>query len=327
MPLESKDLPIFDIETIAKHNTPEDGWLVIKGGVYNISKFIEFHPGGRSIIEKNLGTDVTEAFMEPTIHTHSEKAWRMLERYKVGTVNAKMVSEESSLDLKLKNAADITKPLVNQVYKMEASLYQTWVHSFPPLTSIRLFESQFFEFFSRYPWWYILPLWIPIVLYNIGIDLLLNVSSPASLISSFVYGVLFWTCLEYVAHRWIFHMDTYTHFGNFFHFMAHGIHHLSPMDPDRLTFPPIFSVFIVALVYKSVALFPIPNLNTFFAGGLAGYVMYDTMHYFFHHGTVCDNNSYLKWMRSRHFRHHYVCPDKNFGVSFPMWDYVFGTAE
>jgi len=150
-------------------------------------------------------------------------------------------------------------------------------------------------------------------------------ASPFGIITMSLFGLLFWSFLEYCAHRWLFHMDTESHIGNFYHFMAHGIHHLSPLDPTRLTFPPVFSVFIVAGLYKLLGNFGIPIYDAFFAGALCGYVLYDTVHFFFHHGTLCDYIPYLKMMRSRHFKHHYVCPERNFGVSSPIWDYVFGT--
>jgi len=327
MPVDSKELPVYDVDTVSRHNTPEDGWIVIRGVVYDITKFSEFHPGGKSILFKNLGTDVSEAFMEPSIHAHSDKAWRMLERYKIGTTVIDKKSAEASLDPRFKGLADVNAPLVWQVVNMEPSIYQEWVHNYPPVYSIRLFQSQFCEFFSRYPWWYILPLWLPIVSYNFISSALLPGANFSNILTSFACGLLFWTAIEYFAHRFLFHMDTSSKWGNFYHFMAHGIHHLSPMDPDRLVFPPIFSVFAVAFVYKVTSIFPIPFFGAFFAGGLLGFVAYDTCHYLFHHGTICDKVSYLKSMRSRHFRHHYSCPNKNYGVSSPLWDIILGTSE
>lgn len=321
------DLPVYDVDAISKHNTPEDGWLVIRGGVYNITKFAEFHPGGKAILFQNLGTDVTEAFMEPSIHLHSDKAWRMLERYKVGTTASAKASEEATSNAKLLSIADIKQPLVSQVLNMQPDLYQWWVHNYPPVASVRLFHSQFCEFFSRYPWWYILPLWLPIIAFNTISAALLPTATYSKILVTFACGMLFWSALEYFIHRFVFHMDSSSTFSNFFHFMAHGIHHLSPMDPDRLVFPPIFSVFLVAFVYKVMSFLYIPFYGAFFGGGLFGFVAYDTCHYLFHHGTICEMSSYLKWMRSRHFRHHYTTADKNYGVSSPLWDIIMGTDE
>ena len=34
---------------------------------------------------------------------------------------------------------------------------------------------------------------------------------------------------------------------------------------------------------------------------------------------------YFLWVRRHHMLHHAQTPDKRFGVSSPIWDYVFGT--
>jgi hypothetical protein len=72
------------------------------------------------------------------------------------------------------------------------------------------------------------------------------------MVASFLLGMLIWTLIEYIIHRWIFHMETSTGGWNWFHFFAHGIHHLCPTDASRLTFPPVFSVVLGTAFYKTV---------------------------------------------------------------------------
>ncbi|KAK6465203.1 cytochrome b2, mitochondrial precursor [Scheffersomyces coipomensis] len=50
------------IEEIKKHNTKKDCWVIIHGKVYNVSDFIDEHPGGSAIILKYAGKDATKAF-------------------------------------------------------------------------------------------------------------------------------------------------------------------------------------------------------------------------------------------------------------------------
>lgn len=47
---------------IRQHNTVHDGWIVLKGKVYNISLYLAYHPGGAAILERVLGKDVTALF-------------------------------------------------------------------------------------------------------------------------------------------------------------------------------------------------------------------------------------------------------------------------
>ena len=60
-----------------------------------------------------------------------------------------------------------------------------------------------------------------------------------------------------------------------------------------------------------------------FAGFLGGYIWYDMTHYTLHHGRT--KNAYLAMCRYQHMQHHGTCPNMRFGVSIPLWDYVFGT--
>ena len=47
---------------VSKHNTPDDCWVVIEGKVYNLTDFIDIHPGGPLILKLNAGMDVTAIF-------------------------------------------------------------------------------------------------------------------------------------------------------------------------------------------------------------------------------------------------------------------------
>lgn len=42
-------------EEVAKHNKQSDLWLIIHGKVYDVSKFVEEHPGGVDVINDGAG--------------------------------------------------------------------------------------------------------------------------------------------------------------------------------------------------------------------------------------------------------------------------------
>ena len=54
-----KDITLSEVQ---KHNKPYDGWMILRGKVYNITPYIAYHPGGSSILEKCVGTDATSLF-------------------------------------------------------------------------------------------------------------------------------------------------------------------------------------------------------------------------------------------------------------------------
>jgi hypothetical protein len=53
--------------------------------------------------------------------------------------------------------------------------------------------------------------------------------------------------------RYVFHWDSKTFWPNMLHFMVHGYHHIMPMDPKRLVFPPPGTAVIAYLVYSLIS--------------------------------------------------------------------------
>lgn len=56
------DLPSFSVEDVAKHNTRGDAWIIIEGFCYDVSLYIDQHPGGLRPIVNMAGKDCTDAF-------------------------------------------------------------------------------------------------------------------------------------------------------------------------------------------------------------------------------------------------------------------------
>jgi isopentenyl diphosphate isomerase/L-lactate dehydrogenase-like FMN-dependent dehydrogenase len=50
------------ITPVAKHNSPEDCWVVLYGDVWDVTEFLPSHPGGTKIILKLAGRDATEEY-------------------------------------------------------------------------------------------------------------------------------------------------------------------------------------------------------------------------------------------------------------------------
>eukprot|EP01098_Paradermamoeba_levis_P013409 TRINITY_DN6101_c0_g1_i4.p1 TRINITY_DN6101_c0_g1~~TRINITY_DN6101_c0_g1_i4.p1 ORF type:complete len:321 (+),score=72.66 TRINITY_DN6101_c0_g1_i4:67-1029(+) len=58
----TRPLKTFTVAEVAKHNKDGDTWIVIDGKVYDVSRFAALHPGGRHVLVKESGKDVSEMF-------------------------------------------------------------------------------------------------------------------------------------------------------------------------------------------------------------------------------------------------------------------------
>lgn len=55
----------FTVEEVAKHNKEGDAWIIVEGKVYNVTKYIDEHPGGVNALKAYAGRDATKAFRGP----------------------------------------------------------------------------------------------------------------------------------------------------------------------------------------------------------------------------------------------------------------------
>uniref|UniRef100_A0A8C5IS47 Cytochrome b5 type B n=1 Tax=Junco hyemalis TaxID=40217 RepID=A0A8C5IS47_JUNHY len=76
--------PVFTLEEVAKHNSSREAWLVIHGRVYDVTRFLDEHPGGEEVLLEQAGRDATESFEDVG---HSTDAREMLKQYYIGEVH------------------------------------------------------------------------------------------------------------------------------------------------------------------------------------------------------------------------------------------------
>lgn len=193
-----------------------------------------------------------------------------------------------------------------------------------PAETCRMFESDFFEWFSRiHP---ITPFvaWLPVVAVVLYRSVSRHDLGVLGVAGVFALGVLAWTLSEYVLHRYVFHWQKDTPRGRRIHFLLHGVHHDYPNDGDRLVMPLGFSV-PLSVIFYSLFYFTMGLRfgEPFFAGFVIGYLMYDGTHYAIHH--FKQRTRLGKWVKRHHMLHHHLDHDGGFGVSSPLWDLVFGT--
>jgi sterol desaturase/sphingolipid hydroxylase (fatty acid hydroxylase superfamily) len=135
-----------------------------------------------------------------------------------------------------------------------------------------------------------------------------------------------WTLSEYVLHRWVFHFEGETYLSRRLQFMIHGLHHDDPQDATRLVMPPVASIVLGLIFYSGFRLLMGPVwVDPFFAFFVVGYLCYDYVHYAVHH--FRPRTRLGKYLKQNHMNHHFKCPESLWGVSSPIWDFVFGTME
>jgi sterol desaturase/sphingolipid hydroxylase (fatty acid hydroxylase superfamily) len=137
-------------------------------------------------------------------------------------------------------------------------------------------------------------------------------------------GILLWTLVEYVLHRWIFHHQPAGTGGKMWSFMVHGYHHEFPDDRLRLVAPPLMVLFFGVIVGAALFLVfgPTRWLQTL-AGLFTGYLAYDWIHYYTHH--FHPRRGVGRWLRQYHLQHHFDPHHDRFGISSPLWDLIFRT--
>jgi sterol desaturase/sphingolipid hydroxylase (fatty acid hydroxylase superfamily) len=135
-------------------------------------------------------------------------------------------------------------------------------------------------------------------------------------------GVFIWTLSEYCLHRFLFHFPASNKASRWLVFLFHGNHHEDPKDKTRLVMPPTGAIPIMAVLYLLFGLFiPQPWIQPFCAGFIVGYLIYDYIHYSTHHFPM--RNPVARFLKHYHLKHHHSGEGGRYGVSSPLWDWVF----
>lgn len=186
--------------------------------------------------------------------------------------------------------------------------------------SIRMFKAGWMEALSKVHFTVPLIIFVPVI----GWLLWQWDGAWLNLAGLFLSGLFIWTLTEYVLHRFLFHWVPPGKWGERLHFVWHGVHHDYPNDRLRLVMPPSLSIPLALLFFVGFqALLGKPVVYPFFAGFLLGYLCYDMMHYAMHH--LRWSHPFWQRIKQHHMLHHYQENDRGFGVSNPLWDYVFNT--
>lgn len=196
---------------------------------------------------------------------------------------------------------DLRRPLLRQVWegRFSKSFYLSQVHQPRHVAeSARLFGPDYLEVLTRTAWYVVPIFWLPIAAYlfllsavqwtysapyarsffpytsppTFSVEALLNVPGISFIWTSmcFLLGNAIWTIIEYMVHRFLFHVDKLLPDRPVFlmlHFLTHGVHHYLPMDRLRLVMPPVL-FFVLSFPFTRLAylLFPTAMANGVISG-------------------------------------------------------------
>ena len=79
---EEAKLKVFTEADVRKHASDDDCWLIIKSKVYDVTPYVQEHPGGRAIL-RNAGGEATEGFFGPQ---HPPRVFDLIDDFLIGTL-------------------------------------------------------------------------------------------------------------------------------------------------------------------------------------------------------------------------------------------------
>ncbi|HMR20301.1 MAG TPA: fatty acid hydroxylase, partial [Sphingobacterium sp.] len=94
--------------------------------------------------------------------------------------------------------------------------------------STRMFKNDFLEALTKVHFTVPLIFWIPVIIYFTRKAYVVGGMLASDVVLYFLSGLAFWTLAEYVLHRWVFHFEPKSKWGQRIHFIFHGVHHDYP---------------------------------------------------------------------------------------------------
>ncbi|KAJ3669790.1 hypothetical protein LUZ60_010114 [Juncus effusus] len=92
---ESWKMPIieklYSMKEVAEHNSDDDCWIVVDGKVYDVSSYLDEHPGGGDVLISATGKDATEEFEEAG---HSRDAKELMKDFCIGELDTSIPEME-----------------------------------------------------------------------------------------------------------------------------------------------------------------------------------------------------------------------------------------
>lgn len=181
-------------------------------------------------------------------------------------------------------------------------------------------------FFARFDHpWVTLAIYVPLGFFLVYLSMRLETRSWSSAALWIGLGSFAWTLVEYLLHRFSFHRSHGKEPWKSFHSGLHMAHHRDVEAADLILAPP-FVGFLLGPAELAAFWLLSGSLATALlleAGLFLGYFLYEWVHYSAHFGQA--RGPLMKYWKAYHLKHHFKDPRGNFGVTSPLWDWIFGS--
>lgn len=240
--MPGRELPTFTAAEVESHNNAKSCYIIIGRKVYDVTEFVDDHPGGGDLILDYAGKDVAEIMKDEISHEHTEAAYEILMDYHIGFLAPEgkatasgidagdaesnpvyqttgmsreedlSVETDYSQDFKTHKFLDLSKPLFPQLWYSNFSkeFYLEQIHRprhYKGGQSAPLFGN-FLEPLSKTSWFVVPIMWLPPVAYGTMVGGA-GLGNPLATAAYFIGGVCLWSLIEYLMHRFLFHVDQY----------------------------------------------------------------------------------------------------------------------
>lgn len=364
--METKTLPLYSASQVQEHNSADDCWVTLQNRkIYDVTKFLEDHPGGGDLIVEYAGKDITEVMKDGPLHSHSFVAYEVLdEEYHVGYLAT--AEEEQKLlgnskhkvEVKLEDEYDSTVFVPEVPAEEKLSIVTDYTrdygrHKFLDLNRPLLMQMLTADFTKEFyldqvhrprhygrgsaplfgnfleplskTSWYVIPI---VWLPVVAYHIFTAMQNMNKLFAVFLFfvGIFVWTLIEYGMHRFLFHLDFYLPRNQVAYTVHFLLHGVHHYLPmDRYRLVMPPTLFLLLCTPFYKLVFAL--LPYYWAcAGFAGGML----------GYVCyDLTHYflhhaklpgiLKKLKKYHMEHHYKNYELGFGVTSWVWDKVFGT--
>ena len=189
---------------------------------------------------------------------------------------------------------------------------------------VRLFKSDALERLTRTSASSVIVFWLTLSCAALGVGFGLDRIDGWSVVGCIAGGAAAWTLVEYVLHRFVFHLDRWIPAAERLCFVIHGCHHADPSDAGRDIMPPVASAPMMAVVLAASAWMLGEAAGLLFFGAFSlSYLIYDVTHYGCHQWRLPGPVG--RYLKRHHLAHHFADDARDFGVTSPLWDWLLGT--